>query len=255
MILFENMPKSNLNTRKTALFYLDSIRWRTKAKYSQYSKKYIWKLIYKINRSKYRKVTANSGLLKLHIGCGHNLIDGWVNTDYLPVVKGVLPLDATRGFPLGQNSVDYIYSEHMVEHIPYWEAKKMVLNSFHALKPGGILRIVTPDLQFLIDLLNSHPNYTEQQQNYLDWSSKRFLGGIKFNSAVYVVNNYVRDWGHSFIYSQEAMEDLLKEAGFREIAKAKLGVSEHCELTGLENELRMPEGFLDLESMAFEAKK
>ena len=59
-------------------------------------------------------------MIKLHLGCGRNLLDGWINTDFnIAKFRGSDFLDVTEKFPYDDNSVDYIFSEHMIEHISY----------------------------------------------------------------------------------------------------------------------------------------
>src|SRR5665647_270204 len=45
---------------------------------------------------------------KLHIGCGANVQDGWLNSDYYPQSDCILHLDATSRFPFGDNVFDYV---------------------------------------------------------------------------------------------------------------------------------------------------
>src|SRR4051812_40618920 len=88
---------------------------------------------------------------KLQIGCGGNYLEGWFNTDLSPNAHRT-GLNATRRFPFADNTFDYILSEHMIEHVPY-DMGRVILSECHrVLKPGGTLRIVTPDLKFLIGL-------------------------------------------------------------------------------------------------------
>ena len=70
---------------------------------------------------------------KLHIGCGDNIIDGWLNSDFRPKSHKKLHLDATGAFPLPNESFDYIFSEHMIEHIPYEKANNMLTECCRAL--------------------------------------------------------------------------------------------------------------------------
>ena len=57
--------------------------------------------------------------IKLHLGCGKNMLPGWINTDFPPKKENILELDATKKFPFEDNSIDYVFSEHMIEHISF----------------------------------------------------------------------------------------------------------------------------------------
>jgi predicted SAM-dependent methyltransferase len=59
-----------------------------------------------------------------------------VNTDVLPTSREVVYLDATRRFPLKTN-IDYVCSEHMIEHIEHQCHAKC----FRVLKPVGKIRM------------------------------------------------------------------------------------------------------------------
>ena len=97
-------------------------------------------------RAAYRDACAR-GNVRLHIGSGTHRLDGWLNTDILPTAP--LFLDATRPFPVKDNSVHYIFCEHFLEHIPRHAAFLFLKESFRVLHPEGILRISTPDVEAL----------------------------------------------------------------------------------------------------------
>ena len=103
-----------------------------------------------------RDYLRQHGPKKLHLGCGQNAIPGWLNTDYYPRRQDILHLDATKPFPLPAESFDYVFSEHMIEHITYHDGLTMLKESRRVLKPGGRIRISTPDLKFLIELKKKH---------------------------------------------------------------------------------------------------
>ena len=72
---------------------------------------------------------------KLHIGCGDHLIEGWLNCDLADdwqIMRGVpiYPLDATKPFPFASGVFDAVFSEHMIEHIPYPAGCSMLRNAF-----------------------------------------------------------------------------------------------------------------------------
>lgn len=74
-------------------------------------------------------------------------------------------------------------------------------------------------------------------------------------SPVHVVNNFVRAWGHQFIYDQDTLNDLVARAGFVDVAASPLLESAHPVFQGLAKTDRMPEGFLKMESIVVEARK
>ncbi len=60
--------------------------------------------------------------VKLHIACGRNYLDGWVNIDNNPKAQADIHLDITKeGLPFPDGSVDYIFNEHFIEHLSYEE--------------------------------------------------------------------------------------------------------------------------------------
>ena len=40
-----------------------------------------------------------------------------------------------------------VYSEHMFEHVLPMDGAAFLKESYRILKPGGVLRVVTPDLE------------------------------------------------------------------------------------------------------------
>jgi predicted SAM-dependent methyltransferase len=196
---------------------------------------------------------ALGGPPRLHIGCGQNALPGWLNTDYSPGAAGVAALDATRPFPFPDGVFGCIYSEHMIEHIHYASGVLMLGECFRTLAPGGRLRIVTPDLDFLVGLYREPDK--PLHRDYIRWANERFYPNATADDAVFVVNNFVRDWGHVFIYDRATLERTLREIGFTGVRRVTLNGSDRPELRGLANESRMPPGFLDLESMVIEADR
>ena len=61
---------------------------------------------------------SRPGLKKLQVGSWMNIMDGWLNTDFYPR-KNVPFLNVLKPLPFPDNSFDYVFSEHMVEHIPF----------------------------------------------------------------------------------------------------------------------------------------
>jgi predicted SAM-dependent methyltransferase len=188
---------------------------------------------------------------KLHIGCGRNLRPGWLNTDNFPKTPGAMHLDATRRFPFSDAVFDYAFSEHMIEHVPYERGLRMLQECRRVMKPGGRIRISTPDFAFLMGLTRA--DKTDVQRAYITWSANKFVPGAPSDNPMFVINNFVRDWGHTFIYDERTLGDTLVQAGFRDVVRCGLQQSNDAVLCGLEHEDRMPPGFLNLETITLEA--
>ena len=194
---------------------------------------------------------SNNKVRKLNIGAGGASMSGWLNSDIEPKLKDILYLDATQDFPIEDNSFDYIFSEHMIEHITYNDAKRMISECFRILKPGGVIRISTPDLSFLVDLYKD--NKSEVQTQFIRHSTDTWLDTPY--SSVFVINNYVRAWGHQFIYDSEVLCNLLKQFGFAKINTFQVLESNDKQLQNLENVQRKPKGLIELESLSMEGTK
>ncbi|MEB3328640.1 MAG: methyltransferase domain-containing protein [Candidatus Sericytochromatia bacterium] len=195
---------------------------------------------------------AAPGVRKLHVGCGYHLLPGWLNGDLWRCDPSVVWLEAGECYPFADASLDYVFSEHVLEHMPLDQGRALLAECLRVLRPGGRIRVATPDLQFLVGLYA--PEKTELQRRYLDWSSEHLLKTEAATDAM-VINNYVRNWGHCFIYDRETLTRTLLEAGFTDVVGCLLGESEDPQLRGLENEGRMPPGFLRLETLVLEARR
>lgn len=203
-----------------------------------------------------RQYFAETTTPMLHIGCGKHVLPGWLNADSyiqdpaLPVCR----FDASQKFPFADEAFAYVFSEHMIEHISYVAGRHMLAECKRVLKPGGILRLSTPDLDFLLDL--RRPDKSPLQLDYIRWAAETNTPGVPdLTNEVFLINNFVRDWGHTFIYDEKTLVQSLQLTGFSKLQKCGLQESSVECLRNLENETRMPAGFLRLESMVFEATK
>jgi predicted SAM-dependent methyltransferase len=189
----------------------------------------------------------------LHLGCNEHVLAGWINADLNPRNKDCLALDATKPFPLADESLDAIFSEHMIEHISFDDGAFMLRECWRVLKPGGRIRITTPNLPFLIRLYTGPRSKLEDE--YLLWSTQHLKHKSTDEVAIFVLNNFVRAWGHLFIYDVTTLSQSLLEAGFVAIEQFDLNESNHPHLRELENVSRLPPGFLQLESCTLEGAK
>lgn len=199
-----------------------------------------------------RHFSEAGGEPKLQIGCGSNPIDGWLNSDKYPVSSNVMYLDAARRFPFPDATFAYVYSEHMIGSLSVQQASTMLSECFRTLAPGGKIRIATLDIEFLIDLYEN-PNKSELIQQYMEWF--RIQTGMQCNGGIFILNNFAKLYGIEFIYNEPTLRDAMEIAGFSHIIKRDLNESGDEALRNLENEMRMPDGFLRMESFILEGTK
>jgi predicted SAM-dependent methyltransferase len=186
-----------------------------------------------IRHRQIRRYFRNNQVKKLQLGTSNSPIVGWLNTDIVPTSRQVAYLDATSRFPFKDNTVDYIFSEHMIEHIEYESALAMLRECCRVLKPGGKIRMSTPDLRVLAGLLFNEK--TAARNFYVDWMTKKFLPDATSCKEVFLINNAFRAWGHQFLYDRITIEMTMKKAGFKNIKYYQPGVSDDENLCGIES--------------------
>jgi predicted SAM-dependent methyltransferase len=161
--------------------------------------------------------------LKLHLGCGTVRLDGWVNIDL--ETRADLKLDVRRPLPFGDGAAKLIYHEHLMEHLTVEEGTACLRDWFRLLAPGGVLRIATPDLAYVV----------ERYQG--DWHDQAWLRLPEYafiRTRAEMMNVSFRWWGHRYLYDGEELERRMRDAGFDPVRRCALRQSVVRELAGLE---------------------
>jgi len=68
--------------------------------------------------------------------------------DILPLLKPDIVADL-RWLPLADESVDWAYSNHTLEHIPWSQVELTLAEWVRVIKSGGVLRVGVPDLGWI----------------------------------------------------------------------------------------------------------
>jgi predicted SAM-dependent methyltransferase len=159
--------------------------------------------------------------MKVHIGCGSIILDGWLNTD-LDAPNTDRRVDITQPLPFQIDSVKFIYLEHVIEHIERTEAAYFLSELLRVLSPGGVARISTPNLDVLIDA-------------YIRGDISRYGDIWQPTTSCRLLNEGMRSWGHKFLYDANELVLIGREAGFMHSVFAEYGKSRYPELCGLES--------------------
>lgn len=219
---------------------------------------------------------------KLQIGSGVYSLAGWLNTDLEPTHDEVIFLNAIETFPFQDRVFNYVFSEHMIEHISYKQGLFMLKEIFRILEPGGKLRVATPDVERIVSLISS--DKTDRQKRYIEWSVRQKLGlyspgwsrvqirrqdwaidhqhfldyfpNAQEDGASFVVNDFFYGYGHRFLYDFSTLRAALLYAGFVDIERCLPGESRDENLKGIESHgLRIGDEMNLYETMVVESTR
>jgi len=156
--------------------------------------------------------------MKLNLGCGSRILKGWLNIDSYPrplwCSANYLCHNLGEQLPVEDETVDFIYCEHFIEKLNFDDCLAVFREFFRVLKKDGVIRISTPDLDFVSKTLKiAQPN------------------------AVYQ------------LYEISKLKENLWVSGFIHVVECEYGVSKYPELCGLEH--KPSEGELIVEAKKF----
>lgn len=85
----------------------------------------------------------------LNVGCGRRFSRDprWLNVDLVPAVPEVRQIDVQDGLPFPADTFAAVYHSHVLEHLDPSAGLAMLRECHRILQPGGILRVVVPDLE------------------------------------------------------------------------------------------------------------
>lgn len=87
--------------------------------------------------------------MKLDVGCGEQCREGYHGVDLrdLPGV-GCVSDAAMLDWWFDPGSIDEIYTRHMLEHLSLEDARLALVSFYTVLKPGGLVEIIVPDMEY-----------------------------------------------------------------------------------------------------------
>jgi SAM-dependent methyltransferase len=197
----------------------------------------------------FRKKIINKYLLShsttcLHLGCGSRNFKDWLNVDilqspsaYLFSKPKVLPLDIRKPLPFLNDSFDFVYSEHVHEHLTYKDGVNLVSEVKRVLKPGGTFRLSIPNVNLFLGLFNRILG----EEEGLVFEKACEVMGVNFRSEpkapISLLNELIRDKGHKYIYDYDTIYAQLIKSGFSVVTRKVPGHSDIHILNNLESNL------------------
>jgi len=150
-------------------------------------------LMYKIRGPRLHEDTP----LKLHLGCGNQHLNDYVNIDMRKTRATDLVCDI-RKLPYPEGSVTIIEIYHVIEHLPRHNFPEALKRWYKALVAGGRLIIECPD-------------FDEDAKQYVQGNKKRI-------DNIFGLQRFPGDT-HLFGYNYETLKKVLQEAGFVNIQR------------------------------------
>jgi len=150
-------------------------------------------------------------MIKLHLGCGKREWPGWINID-----GGDFPHlhshDITK-LPYEDNSIDLIYSSHVIEYFDREEVVPLLTEWKRSLKPEGTLRLAVPDFEVMSHLYSG-----------VNFPLEKFLGPIFGKMSMSNKTIY-----HKTVYDFDSLSKLLSSLDFKSIRKYDWRYTEHAQ--------------------------
>ena len=103
---------------------------------------------------------------KVNLACGDVYLDSndWLNLDFVVSGPGVKRVNLLERLPVGDMEADLVYSSHFIEHVPRGRVRAFLSECHRILAPGGVLRLVTPDLENLCRTYLHHRDCGEHSE-------------------------------------------------------------------------------------------
>jgi len=226
-----------------------------------------------------RSQSQNKGSKRLHLGCGGCTPAGWVNIDgswnarlakypavrsllgslrivppalaHIPWSSAVLYHDLRRPLPFADESVEAIYASHLLEHLYYNEARRLLKDCYRVLRTGGVLRLVVPDLQSVLeeywgatpfDGEQDLPTCTLRADRVNERLGLRHFDAPRGGVAMRIYKALTDFDVHKWMYDSESLTYYVKAAGLQNVSRMGFQQSRITDIAELEHPGRVLHG-------------
>jgi predicted SAM-dependent methyltransferase len=153
----------------------------------------------------------------LNLGCGNHFstMQEWTNIDFYSESNHVISRNLLNGIPFEDNYFDFVYHSHVFEHFNKNDGINFMNECIRVLKPGGVIRIVVPDLEQIVreylqkleNVIND-PSDPVNEANY-DWIMLELFDQTVRNKGGGDMGEYLtseRIINEDFVYSRIGLE-------------------------------------------------
>ena len=173
----------------------------------------------------------------INLGSGHWKFEGWVNVDLDLDSRPDVCADLAAGLPFRDACADFMHSEDFIDQLDLEHARHFLRECHRILKPGGVIRILTPDVEQLARLYLQEPAALKAL-----WRDHVGVP-LRYGTAAEILNVGMRFAGHTFLYDADTFAQLAADSGFR----AERVSFQHSEFPALRgHDLRSPDTAISL---------
>ena len=163
---------------------------------------------------------------RLHVGCGHVIVSGWLNMSYekreeygrLKKKNNAFWLNykLPNRLPFEDESIQYLAGSHFIEHLDLNEGMEFFKEAFRIMKRGGMIHISCPDLDIYVQ------NYVQRNRSFFEHpliqEACTFKNAGTFG-ALFIAKAYDSGGAHRWFYDFESLKNVLERTGFEEVKK------------------------------------
>lgn len=175
--------------------------------------------------------------IRINLGSGHWKLERWVNVDIDVDSHPEVLADLSADLPFRDGCAAFMHTEDFIDQLDIEGAARFLRECHRVLQPGGVIRVLTPDVEKLCTLYVNDPEALKAL-----WRDHVGVP-LKYGTAAEIVNVGMRFAGHTFLYDAETLGQLAADCGF-EARRVAYNESEFPELRGLD--LRSPANAISL---------
>ena len=195
------------------------------------------RLIGYVRRNRRVSLKGGPGAVKVNIGCGLALAKDWINVDaslnalvaswprfahqllyrlsgsnryysldqYCELLEKNIFVhhDLSHSIPLRDQTADFIFSSHFLEHLFRRDAERLLKDCLRVLKHGGTIRICVPDLAYAFSLYASGEKEKMLENYFFVEDRESFLAR------------------HKYMYDFELLKKLLESIGYTQVTRCE----------------------------------
>ena len=217
--------------------------------------------------------------IRLNLGCGLSSPPGWVNVDgswnarlakhpairrmlsrlsLVPSGKAEIPWSSSifihnirNPLPFSNGSATAIYASHVLEHLYLEDGQNLMTECFRVLQPGGVLRVVVPDLRAIVEEylgngVSEKKGTDSESPRPADLFNQRLLMRWPTPASSNLFYRLYDSWedfhSHKWMYDEDSLVALFSKKGFVEVERKDCFQSRIAGIRDVEDRSRIDDG-------------